>query len=67
MSEKKLKIKISPNGEIKMYTEGVKGKECEQYIRILENLIDVKITQKEYTQEYYEQEQSEIIITDNNN
>lgn len=66
MSEKKLKIKISPNGEIKMHTEGVKGKECEQYIHLLEKLIDVKILQTEYTQEYYEEEQSEIIISDNN-
>lgn len=67
MSGKKLKIKISPNGEINMHTEGVKGKECEQYIHLLEKFIDVKIIQQEYTQEYYEQEQNEIIVTDNNN
>ena len=64
---KKIKIKISSNGEIQMHTVGVKGKECEQYAKILENLIDIKILKKEHTQEYYEEEQSEIIISDNNN
>lgn len=64
---KKIKIKISPNGEIQMHTEGVKGKECEQYAKILENLIDIKVLKKEHTQEYYEEEQSEIIISDNQN
>ena len=28
MSEKKLKIKLLPNGEIQMETHGVKGKKC---------------------------------------
>lgn len=65
MSGKKIKIKISPNGEIKMRTEGIKGKECEQYIKILSDIIDVKITEKQYTEEYYEEEQSEVIIEDN--
>ncbi len=66
MSNKKLKIKISPNGEIHMHTEGVKGKECEQYVKVLENLIDVEITKQKFTQEYLEAEQSEIIISDQN-
>lgn len=66
MSNAKIKITISPNGEIKMHTEGIKGKSCEQYIKVLEELADVKIVKKEYTSEYYEEQQSEIIISDNN-
>lgn len=66
MSNAKIKITISPNGEIKMQTEGVKGKSCEQYIKVLEELADVKIVKKEYTSEYYEEQQSEIMISDNN-
>ena len=35
MSGKKLKIKLLPNGEIQMETQGVKGKKCLDYIDIL--------------------------------
>ena len=35
MSEKKLKIKLLPNGEIQMETQGVKGKKCLDYIGIM--------------------------------
>lgn len=65
MSNKKIKIKISPNGEIKMHTEGIKGKECEQYVKILGKLVDIKVTEKKYTEEYYEEEQNQVILEDN--
>lgn len=57
MSKKQLKIKLLPNGEIQMETVGIKGKKCLEYITLLEKLADVKITKKEYTDEYYEQEE----------
>ena len=59
MSEKKLKIKLLPNGEIQMETHGVKGKKCLDYIEVLKKLVDCKITDTQYSQEYYETE-SEI-------
>ena len=59
MSNKKLKIKLLPNGEIQMETHGIKGKKCLDYIEVLKKLADVKITDTKLSQEYYETE-SEI-------
>ena len=64
MSGKKLKIKLLPNGEIQMETKGVKGKKCLDYIDILKKLVDVKITDTQLSQEYYETE-SEVTNSDN--
>ena len=54
MSDKKLKIKLLPNGEIQMETHGVKGKKCLDYIEVLKKLVDVKIADTQLTQEYYQ-------------
>ena len=62
MSGKKLKIKLLPNGEIQMETQGVKGKKCLDYIDVLKKLVDVKITDTQLSQEYYETE-SEVTNT----
>ena len=56
MSDKKLKIKLLPNGEIQMETHGVKGKKCLDYIEVLKKLVDVKILDTQLSQEYYETE-----------
>ena len=56
MSDKKLKIKLLPNGEIQMETHGIKGKKCLDYIDVLKKLVDVKITDTQLSQEYYESE-----------
>ena len=53
---KKMKIKLLPNGEIQMETIGVKGKKCLDYIEVLKKLVDVKITDTQLSQEYYETE-----------
>ena len=63
---KKMKIKLLPNGEIQMETIGIKGKKCLDYIEVLKKLIDVKITDTQLTQEYYETE-SEILLDENRN
>ena len=42
MSDKKLKIKLLPNGEIHMETVDVKGKKCLDYIDVLKKLVDAK-------------------------
>ena len=64
MSGKKLKIKLLPNGEIQMETQGVKGKKCLDYIEVLKKLVNVNITDTQLSQEYYETE-SEVIVEDN--
>ncbi len=63
MSEKKLKIKLLPNGEIQMETHGIKGKKCLDYIDLLKKLVDVKITDTQLSQEYYESD-TEIISSE---
>ena len=65
MSDKKLKIKLLPNGEIQMETHGVKGKKCLDYIEVLKKLVDVKITDTQLSQEYYETE-TELVDYENN-
>lgn len=65
MSDKKLKIKLLPNGEIQMETHGVKGKKCLDYIEVLKKLVDVKITDTQLSQEYYETE-TEVTDTESN-
>ena len=53
---KKLKIRLLPNGEIQMETIGVKGKECLNYVKLLQKLVNAKITKTELTDEYYQTE-----------
>lgn len=60
MAKKQLKIKLLPNGEIKMETIGIKGKKCLDYVQMLKLLADVKITKQEFTDEYYETEQTVV-------
>ena len=62
MSDKKLKIKLLPNGEIQMETCGIKGKKCLDYIEVLKKLVDVKVTDTQLSQEYYE---TENVINEN--
>ena len=62
MNQKKLKITLLPNGEIKMQTEGIKGKKGLDYAKLMEQLADAKITSQELTSEYYETE----VYEDNN-
>lgn len=61
---KKLKIRLHPNGEIEMETVGVKGKECLDYIKLLQKLTEVKISKTELKDEYYETE-TQIINCEN--
>lgn len=51
-----MKIKLLPDGTIEMATDGVKGKKCMDYAKVLEKLADAKISSIEKTSEYYESE-----------
>lgn len=54
----KMKIRLFPDGTIQMETEGIKGKKCMDYAKVLEKLADAKIYTLDKTEEYY---QSEIL------
>lgn len=56
----KMKIRLLPDGTIQMETEGIKGKKCMDYAKVLERLADAKIYQMEKTEEFYQQEILEL-------
>ncbi len=56
----KLKIKLLPNGMIEMETEGIKGKKCVSYAKVLQLLTDAKIDKAYKTKEYDESEYLEL-------
>lgn len=64
---KKLKIRLLPNGEIEMKTEGIKGKKCLDYVKFLELIADAKVTKQELTPEYYEEENETVGTDDSQN
>jgi hypothetical protein len=57
MTQKKIKLQIFPDGQIKAEVMGAKGKGCMDYLEVLEQLLDAEIIDSEYTAEYYETEQ----------
>ncbi len=56
----KIKIKLLPDGTIQMDTEGIKGKKCMDYAKVLERLADAKIHSIEKTEEFYQSEVLEL-------
>lgn len=56
----KMKIRLFPDGTIQMETEGIKGKRCTDYAKILAKLADAKIYSIDKTEEYYQQEVLEL-------
>ena len=63
---KKLQIKLLPDGTIQVETFGIKGKKCEEYIPLIEELTNAKVVSKSYTKEFYETEENECTSIDNN-
>lgn len=54
MSDKKVVIKITEDGKIFAETIGIKGKQCLDYIHVLEELLDAETIDSEFTTEYFE-------------
>lgn len=57
---KKLKIKLLPDGTIEMETQGIKGKKCLDYAKVLEQLTDSKVEKLTKTDDYYQDEYLEL-------
>ena len=51
----RLQVRIYPDGRIEAETKGIMGKKCTDYIKILEEMLDAKTTNSEYTSEYYQE------------
>ncbi len=54
---KQITIRIFPDGKIETKTMGMKGKTCLKYIKPLEQMLDARVVDSEYTPEYYETEE----------
>ena len=54
--KKSIKIEIFSDGTIQAETYGIKGKKCTDYIKILEEILESKTTDSDYTPEYNEKE-----------
>lgn len=56
--EKKIQIRIMPDGTIESKTINIKGKACTKYAKVISDLTDSRIIGQHYTEEYYEEEES---------
>lgn len=54
--DKKVKIRIFPDGKIKAEIEGIQGKSCTNYIKIIEELLNAETYDSKPTSEYYKEE-----------
>ncbi|ANV74510.1 MULTISPECIES: DUF2997 domain-containing protein [Bacillus] len=59
--EKRVKIRILPDGTVQAETKGIKGEKCTDYILILEELLQAEAIEAQYTEEFYETEQIQQI------
>ena len=66
--KKQLQIRIFPNGSIDAKTHGIKGPQCTDYIKTLEQLLSARVIESCYTDEYYQtQTFAEEVICENEN
>lgn len=54
--KKSIKIEIFSDGTIQAETQGIKGKKCMDYIKILEEILEAKTLDSDRTPEYNEKE-----------
>ena len=60
MSQKQIKLKIFPDGQVQAEVLGFQGKKCADYISVLEQMLDAEATDSERTREYYLEESVKI-------
>lgn len=64
MIEKKIVIKILPDGQVQAEVSGVPGKACLDYISLIEALTEAKTVDTQLTDEYF-QENTQLIEKEN--
>ena len=50
-----IEIKIKTDGKIEAETFGVNGKRCMDYLKIIEQLLNAKVYDSNYTSDYFEE------------
>lgn len=53
---KRISIKIFPDGKVQAEVEGIKGKTCTDYIKIIEEILEAEIIDSDYTPDYFKSE-----------
>lgn len=53
---KTIQIQIFSDGKVQVEVQGVKGKKCTDYIKLLEEVVGGEVYESSYTPEYYEHE-----------
>lgn len=61
---KQLQIRIFPDGRVHAETKNMKGKTCLKYIKTVEEILQARTVDSQFTKEYYEVEESQQ-YTDN--
>lgn len=56
---KQIKIRIYPDGYVQTETQGIKGKSCEDYIPFFKRLLQSRVIDQMYTEEYYQESVTE--------
>ena len=51
-----MQIRIYPDGKVQGDIDGIKGKQCTDYIGIIEELTEGRTWQSNFTEEFYETE-----------
>lgn len=59
---KRIKVTIYANGYVQAETVGIKGKQCEKFRTFLEELLQNRVVDQEYTEEFYEEAVEETYI-----
>lgn len=61
---KRINIRIFPDGKIQAEVQGIKGKKCTDYLKVIQEILQARIEDSDYTKEYYEKETEETIHID---
>lgn len=59
--KKQMKVWLRADGSIDAETIGVKGKNCLKYMMILEEMMRASVIDSEFTKEFYEHEEEELL------
>ena len=62
-TKQQVEVQLFPDGNIRVETHNIKGKQCLKYIELFESLLQAQVTDSAFTEEYYQTE-TESAVTD---
>ncbi|HEY7033385.1 MAG TPA: DUF2997 domain-containing protein [Thermomicrobiales bacterium] len=54
---RRIVIQLFPDGQIQVDVQGIKGKKCTDYIRVLEEILEAESVDSAYKPEYFQLEE----------